>query len=327
MSLTEKQKELINELFIEPFMGDLFDQYKDKTLENKTIVEELMEMTKEMKLHFDIISFIEPKIQPLISDPIARTLQAIWMVYHQDDKLKLESVFGNIKIQTHHYEKYCDTKFNDEIVKYYGDAPPKSKEIQGDEFTKEINRCIDFIMDNKNHTIERVVSKKIQTLRKNQGLPYDTSKGTNLSYCDLNSMDFRLRLMQGWVVKNCDFSNAKFKGDGSTGTCLHWRPENCNFTDATFEGKICNKTSKYDGSNFTRVDLTALMYNTGEVTMKQCNFTDAYVNQNGEKLMGKKLLKYLDEIKHIDIAGSLYYSPQDNGYNPNELDPNIWIAI
>lgn len=325
--LTPSQKELLSELFIDPFMEGLFDEYKEKTLENKIAVEQLIEFCNYGNLYFDLISFIEPKVKPNINHPIINALQGLWKIYNRDVDLNLKSVFGQTYISDYSYRTFCNQQYNDAIKNYYGDDPQKGNPMSGEQFNNEVKKCINFIMDKNNSIVSNFISKRIQHLRKYMNLQYDTSKGVNLSYCDLSNMDFRMRLMTDWVVKNCDFTKSKFKGDGSTGTCIHWNAINCNFTDADFEGKICNKTSKYDGSNFTRVNLTTLSYNMGEISMKGCNFTDAYVIIDDEKLMGKKLLKYLAEKKHIDIAGSYYCSPQDNGYNPNELDPNIWIAI
>jgi uncharacterized protein YjbI with pentapeptide repeats len=323
--LTESQKELIIELLIDPCIASLFDEYKDKTADNKIIVELLIEFSKLHKLYFETILFLVPSITPSTDNPIINSIQGLWKIYHQD--INMESIFGKNKILPYYFEKFCNETFSDLIKNYYGENPPRGKDITDEQYNDEINKCIDYIINSATEPNKSIISKKIQKLKKCMGLQYDTQNRTNLSYCDLSNRDFRLKHIDGWVVNNCNFTKSKFKGDGSTGTCIHWTARNCNFTDAEFDGKICNKTSIYDGSDFTRVNLTTLMYNTGEVSMKSCNFTDAYIIVDGEKLMGKHLLRYLTDKKHIDIGGSLYNSPQDNGYNPKDLDPNIWISI
>ena len=61
--------------------------------------------------------------------------------------------------------------------------------------------------------------------------------------------------------------------------------------------------------------------------MNDCDFKDAYIIKDDDKLMGKKLIKYLKEDKHVTINSHKYDSPKDCGYDANELDDEIWVDI
>lgn len=117
--------------------------------------------------------------------------------------------------------------------------------------------------------------------------------------------------------------------------CLHFEAKKCNFSHVNFYGKICNKGSNYDGSNFTCADLTGIMYNTNYVSMDDCNFTNAFIiTEEGNKLMGFDLIEFLIKEKGINITKFQYSEPQD-GYHgkydyiemANLLDKTIWSNI
>lgn len=326
MDLTPSVKELLFELFLEPFIGDLFDLYEEKSYENKMMVELLIECTKAPEMYFQIISLLEPRVKKVNSDPYINALESLYQLYH--NKIDLSSVYKG-KLNQYQLVRYLDEQYAEQIKIYYGDNPSRTKTMMLQTFNNEVEKCISFALKHDNCIVNSIMSKKIKMLRKYMDLPtIDVRGGVNFSYCDFSGKDLSNRLMTSWEVSNCKFVGTKFAGNGTTNTCIHWTARNCDFTDAIFNGNICNKTSIYDGSNFTRVNLSTIMYNCGEVTMKNCNFTDAYVIVDSDnKLMGKELIKYLTETKRLDTSGSFYTSPRDTGYDAKELNDKIWIEI
>ena len=111
------------------------------------------------------------------------------------------------------------------------------------------------------------------------------------------------------------------------------------FVNCKFTGKICAKDSNYDESDFTGAELTA-MWNISTSTFKKCNFTDSYyitcnsnssldlhtdsIEHDKQKLSGKLLIKHFVEVLGTDAKDSYYNSPNDGGYNPNDLDTDMW---
>ena len=245
-------------------------------MENKLLVELLLEFIKFPKLHYGLLEFIEPNIEPTIHNLIINALQSLWKIYN--NLIDLNAVFGE-NLKNHQLVNFCNTKFKEEINKYYGENPNRTKDITEIEFNIELKKNMDFCFKHlKNDTVLIICSNKIQQLRKRMSLPFENLvHKVNFSYCDLSQRNFSGKLIYNWNINNCNFSRSKFKGDGSTGTCIHWNAINCNFTDALFLGNICNKTSKYINTNFTRVDLTTILYNCSEVTMKNCDFINTYI--------------------------------------------------
>lgn len=335
-------KEEINKLLLGSAFEILFESYSEKTTLNKMTVELLLDCTKHMNLYTDLIQFIDPKIKIDSSDFVVTILTGLWKLYN--NKVSFKQLIGK-EIIEYQLQRFYIEKCKEELTKYYGETT--NNPLSQNEFEKLSTDCIKFIMKHSNERVHEIASKKLQLLRKNQCMQYSLAGKVDLSYCDFTGYDFSEKLIQGWMVKNCNFTKAKFKGNGTTAHCIHWKAIDCDFTDAIFEGKICTKTSNYDGSNFTNVNLTTLMSNMSEVTMRNCNFTDAFGNVTKkvkvekeihdtseeekidvtEKLMGKFLLRHLEEVKNIPIDGSFYTSPQDNGYNGNDVDPNIWISL
>jgi len=213
---------------------------------------------------------------------------------------------------------------------YYGDFPNKlDHTLNKNQVRQDIDNALDIaIKINSRHAITNFLSKYIIQLKEYIGekVDYDVRrKEYNFSYSNFDGKDLSGKLLNCWCVNSSTFQGTKFKGNGCTDNCIHWTAKNCDFTGAIFEGKICTKTSHYDGSNFTGVNLTTFCFNVSEVTMEGCNFTDAFAYDKEEnKLMGKHLLKYLSEVKSVAIKDSYYTSPVDGGYHVTALDEKIW---
>jgi len=315
----------IDELFVDPFMEQLFSNYKEKNFENKVKVQTLIETIKGRKIHIDMVQLIAPNVVIDNTDEILNALAALFRVYHQGVELK--NIFSKPLPDNYKRKNYLIKKFSHKIDEYYGESPKRAINNNKSEIKKLISKLMDLgIKYLEQHEKIHVISSYIRLLRIYLGKPINPNPKKvynclrDFSYCDLSGKDLRNKLITGVSFNNCKFIGTKFKGNGMTDTCIHIEAKNSDFTDADFQGKICNKTSCYNGSNFTRVNLTTLTLNLGGVTMKNCNFTDAYIIDKGKKLMGKNLLKYLDDR----AEGSYYTSPDDGGYNKNELDSEIW---
>ena len=291
---------------------------------------------------FDIVTLIEPQCEGKTTNPIIDILQSLWKVYW--NKIDFSIVY-NINANTgssniknppgKNLGYYLDDVYQQEINEYYGTNPEKQLNYD-EEYCRNIEKkCIELTIKNKfsginqYNSVEKLLSLMIIKFKKYANLPIDQSNEyTNYSYCNFSGKDFSKKRIESWNVTGSNFQNAIFTGDGSIDTCIHWNhAKKCNFTDAQFNGKICHKGSHYDGSNFTRVDMTALMYNASMCKMINCDFTDSYVIVDNHKLMGNNLLKYLAEEKKIPINGSKYDSPKDGGYNSTTLDEKIWGTI
>ena len=330
----ESQQEIIlkinvytfyKEYFIDPFTDQLIGEYPEKTPHNKFIVQSLIKLSQCLKINLDIVRYIDKTIIEIKTNKIINSMESLWKSYYESEKIW--AIYIN-KPNIREIQIYNKKIIKEKINEYYCE-PLIIKKYQTNEkeiIMKDINEGIDLALKYNNAEIPKIISKKIKLLKEMIEEPYSPSLNgyINFSYNDFSNKDLRKKCFSQWSVNGSKFNGTKFSGKGHTGHCIHWEAKACDFTDAKFKGEICNKTSVYDGSNFTRVNLTTIMFNVSEVRMKNCNFTDSYVIKDGEKLMGKELIKYLSEIKKINIKGFRYDSPKDEGYHKSELDESIW---
>src|SRR5690242_16231358 len=134
--------ELLTELFLDPFIEQLFQNYKEKNLENKYIVELLILCAQQSNLYYSLINFIDPKIKNTKTDQIISALEGLWKIYW--NKVDFSKVY-NGQIYPHRITNFCDKKFAEDIDKYYGINPPKEKIMNEEDYNLEINKCMDFI--------------------------------------------------------------------------------------------------------------------------------------------------------------------------------------
>jgi hypothetical protein len=329
--MTDQVLEFYSEYFIDPFLDQLIEQYPEKILQNKNKILLLLELVKT-QLIFPLLALIDEDVEDNIQDKVISAIEGLWKTYNSKVDM---SMFDKKKPEDHKLKDFCRKKFDEKVNNYYGDYPDKI-DLSLDETNKtvirhNINEALEIaIKFPSNDPILNFLSKYIIQNKEYIGdkVDYNVSKRNhNFSHCDFSGKDLSYKPIHTWIVNGSIFHGTKFKGNGNTGDCIHWQAKNCDFTGAIFEGKMCTKTSNYNGANFTGVDLTTLMYNISEVTMENCNFTDAFIyDKEGNKLIGKELLKYLDKTKFVSIKDSFYTSPVDGGYHSNALDETIWTV-
>ena len=324
MSSENKIQSAIIDPIIDSYIKQLFDIYKEKTSNNKNIVECLVFAISQEKLHFGYIQCIDSKIKNSSTDKVIIILQGLWNLLWKPDVLKTTNISITNNWTLHNYiRQYLKTKIN----LYYESPLLSALNLDKIIIDENIKNLCKLFKTYDNHI---GLSSRIKFLNISLGREVGYSRdGGSFEYCDFSNLDLTdVNMCNGYTVNNSLFKNTRFHGDGSTGTCIHWKAKNCDFTNAVFAGKICNKGSDYTGSDFTNADLSALLYNCNEVNMNNCNFTNAFIrDKDGKKLKGKELLKHLDKDKKITIKDFYYNLPKDGGYKIDSLDDTIWIDI
>lgn len=330
MEKTNNAMDTIDELFLAPFLDQLIESYPSKTKENKDIVSFFVVCAKQYKLNFDVVKMVDDKITPSKRDQTANAIESLWKLFN--DKIDLSKIYTNTNKNL--IIRECTQIIHSKIESYYGE-PNLENQISKIEVNKKINSFIDKAIAYAK--LGCTYTPLLCSYRANQLKEYKgeenmykqvtfNPKHIHFEKCDFSNKNMKEISINNWYVSESKFCGTKFKGNGATNTCLHFKDAtNCDFSGAQFEGKICNKTSKYNGSSFEGVNLTPLMFNCGEVYMDNCDFTDAFViDEDGTKLQGKYLIKYLKETKGLDVKNYRYSSPNDDDYDEDELDEEVW---
>lgn len=317
-------QEALRELFVAPFVKTISDYFGKKTLVNRAKVIALCHATNMRKLDHKIIRLIDIRLNLKKKDhPIRNALESLWRTY--SDMTLITNIYkdgiGNIGPN---YYKRIVTRIVHEVVE-----EEYSKLEKDTVSTIEINMLIRMLFtlfsksrSDCNSTIGRFIDELSLAIVKNRAELLGSYK-MNFSGNDFSNMDLSSTGYYGVCCANCDFSGTTFYGDGSTHSCLHWDVREANFTGARFLGKICTKTSDYTGANFTEANITGLIYNFSETKFHNCDFTNAYVEINDKKLMGKELIRYLKD-QRVDITGYHYSAPDDGGYDEDAMDTAMW---
>ena len=318
-------KELLKELFIAPFLSTIIEFYNEKTKYNLNKVQLVVYMTTQKQINTNWLNHICKNLGN--NSQFLNAIISLMKVYK--DKLDLARVSVNPP-SADDVKRLYDEIASEIIHKYYNPLTEKCEDIsmQKSLLEKELKESFKYWMCNTRgsggyqNIEDNPLVRNIRLLEKQLGITHERllKEKLILDGNDFSNIDFahRCRPAHIEVVKNCDFSGCTFGGDGSTASCIHWDASGSNFTDAIFNGKICAKTSNFNDCNFTRADITSIVtYNTGEMTMQNCDLTDTTIYVGGKTLKGKLLIGYMLH-KNINIDGYHYSSPDDGGYNPNE---------
>lgn len=334
----EKYGNLMAELYklLEPHMSVILDHYKEKTYLNKLIVNLIIQNITATKFNKKFICLADKTIYRDNKMNIINAIESLRNIRDCNIDISPEIKYDMhyFSISLGYFKKKCMLILED----YYSVIAETDKMIQFGEKTeiiKQIEALIDLAIDeNHNNTHDEYISMiafKIQSLKKYINLETIKNSEENKFTTNFTNLDFSYKSLGdmhiNWNVSNSNFNNAKFICNNKDNIFHHHVIAiNCNFDNAIFKGKLCIKGSNYDNSSFKNVDLTALLYNPMYASMKQCDFTDAFIIDNfGNKIMGKALLLLLEK-NEIYTNGSYYYSPKDKWFIDNQLNNTIFIS-
>ncbi len=347
MANFDSQFELLDELFMKPFMNTLFDQYSQTLIDKSRVISmtqiatghffayevyerrgiksDIKSVQEECKLSPTQVAVVNPdipaqikngKIIPVKSDRLRSlqlALEPLWKLYNR--KIDLTSVFGMDIPSAYQWYKWYEQRTQKMINTHFQNATNTHEELMD-----EIRACFVRIKLFNNTGGNNHLRRLVNYIHPERPI---TSNVINFSRLNFSYMDLKYLWIHTDDFTWCDFTGSTFCGDGSTGTCIHLQAEGAIFIDAQFTGELCCKTSNFKHCNFTRANLTGLMHNTSEVSFVGSNFTDATINHKNEPLQGCQLIKFLHN-KSIDITDCFYDSPIDIKFDINGPDNDIW---
>lgn len=131
-------------------------------------------------------------------------------------------------------------------------------------------------------------------------------KEENFSNLDLSGIVFSNQQMAHTDLRGANLSGCTFFNEGHTGNCIHADLSGANLEGARFlnlpQRGVCMKTTNFTDANLRNVDLTGIG-NWGEINITNADFCGAYLyNEDGLKVSGPDLKKFLHHCKGVDTA-------------------------
>lgn len=131
-------------------------------------------------------------------------------------------------------------------------------------------------------------------------------KEENFSNLDLSGIVFSNQQMAHIDLRGANLSGCTFFNEGHTGNCIHADLSGANLEGARFlhlpQRGVCMKTTNFTDANLRNADLTGIG-NWSEINVTNADFCGAYLyNEDGLKVSGPDLKKFLHHCKGVDTA-------------------------